>query len=98
MEGFTSYKRKKQHGEEGCLPFAPLEETLATQGVAQNKRRIRIQDLVGHTMILCKADAPLGRAPCGNLARELGKVTISEKGRGQGRKGASQSSQMESTS
>ena len=30
----------------GVPPFAPLEETLATQGVAQNNRRIRIQDLV----------------------------------------------------
>ena len=47
VEGFISYRWKKQQGEEGSFPFAPLEETLATQDVAQNKRRTRIQVLVG---------------------------------------------------
>ena len=79
VEGFISYSWKKQQGEEGILSFALLEEALATQDVAQNKRRIRILDLVGHTMMLCGADAHPVRAPRGNLARELGKVIVSEK-------------------
>ena len=66
--------------------------------MAQHKRRIRIQDLVGHTMILCGAEAHPGRAPHGNLARELGKVIFSEVAKGKGGKGALQSSHMEFTS
>ena len=58
----------------GEPPFAPLEDTLATQDGAQHKRCVRIQDLVRHTVILCGAQAPPGRAPRGNPAREVGKA------------------------
>ena len=46
-------------------------------------------DFVKHTMILCEAAAPPGRAP-----RESGKI-VSEKNEGKGGKRAFQSSQME---
>ena len=46
-------------------------------------------------MLFCGADAPLGRAPRGNLARDLSKAITSEKGKRKSEKEASQSSQME---
>ena len=46
-------------------------------------------------MMLCGAEAHPGRAPRGNLTRELGKVIVSEKVKGKGGKGAPQSSQIE---
>ena len=58
VEGFISCKWKEQHREEENFPFALLEETLPWQDGAQHKRRIRIQDLVRHTMVLCGAEAP----------------------------------------
>ena len=57
------------------------------------RRRIKIQDLNRHSMLLCRANAPPERAPRGNLARELSKAISAEKGKGKGVKGASQPSQ-----
>ena len=94
FEGFISYKWKKLP-EEGRLTLAPLEETLRTVGWAQHKTRIRIQVLVRHAVVLCGAEAPPGRAPRGNLVRQLSKTIVPEKGG----KGALQLSQtMDQTS
>ena len=60
-----------------------------------SQRRITVHDLMRHTMLLCGADAPTGRAPCGNLARELSNAISSEKGKGRGTKGPSQPYQTE---
>ena len=65
--------------EEISSLFAPLEEILTSQD-GPHKRRVRIEDLVRHTM-LCGADAPPGRAPRGNLARELSWAITPEKGK-----------------
>ena len=95
---FTAYKWKKQQGEVDQHPsFTPLKEVTAAPDGYQ-KRRVKIQDLIRRTMLLCRADAPLGRVPRGIMARELGKAIPSEKGKGKGAKGASQSSQMEISS
>ena len=51
------------------------------------KRRIRIQDLVRHALVLCGAQAAAGRAPCGNLARELSNAIMPDKRQEKGRKG-----------
>ena len=68
------------------------------------KRRIRIHDLVRHALVLCGAQAAAGRAPCGNLARDLSNAIMPDKrqvkGDGKAGKGMlqltqSQSSQME---
>ena len=77
--------------EERSSPFTPLEEVLTSQD-GSNERRVRIEDVVRHTMLLCGADAPPGRALRGNLVRELSKAITSEKGKKQkqGREGASQ--------
>ena len=78
-----SHKWKKQ---------APLSRRWRRVLTSQDgsKRRVRIEDLVRHTMLLCGADAPPGRALRGNLARELTNAIPSEKGKGKGWKGASQ--------
>ena len=81
-------------GRSASPPFTRVEEVTAAPDGYQ-RRRIKIQDLVRHTMLLCGADAPLGRAPRGNLTRELSKAISSEKGKDKGEKGASQSLQME---
>ena len=70
-------------------PFTLLEEATAAVDGYQ-RRRIKIQDFIRHTMLICGADAPPGRAPRGNLARELSKAISSERGKGKGVKGASQ--------
>ena len=57
-----------------------MEEVLTSQD-GSNKRRVRIEDLVRHTMLLCEADAPPGSAPRGNLVRELSNAITSEKGK-----------------
>ena len=72
--------------------YAPLEEDLGTQDGYQ-KRRVQIQSLVRHALILCRAQAPKARAPRGNLARELSKAFLPEKVKGKG-KGTSQSLQF----
>ena len=42
----------------------PLEESLATaQGDSSNKKRIQIEDLIRHVLLLCGAEAPQRRAP-----------------------------------
>ena len=58
--------RWKKLPEEVGLSFAMLEETLSTADGALHKRRMRIQDLVVHAMVVCGAEALPGRAPCGN--------------------------------
>ena len=70
---------------------------LLTSQDGSNKRRMNIQDLIRHTMLLRGADAPPGTVPRGNLARELRKAISSEKGKGKREKGAFHSSQMEVT-
>ena len=74
---------KDADGDQRGPPFKPLEEVLTAQD-GSNQR------------LLCGADAPSGRAPRGNLARELRKAISSEKGKWTDEKGASSlSSQME---
>ena len=63
--------RWKKLPEEVGLSFAILQETLSTADGAPHKRRIRIQHLVRHAMVVCGAEALPGRAPRGNLSREL---------------------------
>ena len=87
--GFICYKWEKQ---------PPLGEVLSTADGAQHMRRLRVQDLVRHVVVLCGADGPPGRAPRGNLARELSKEIDSEKGKGKDGTGAFQASQIEITS
>ena len=71
--------------EEEGLPFAPLEETLSTVDGAKQKRRIRIQDMVRHPMVLYGEEAPPVRAPRVNHARELSQGIDAKK---KARKGA----------
>ena len=73
--------------EERSSPFTPLEEVLTSQD-GSNKRRVRIENQVRHTMLLCGADAPPGTAPRGYLARELSDAIPSEKGKGKGYEGS----------
>ena len=70
-----------RRGGSAPLPFTPLEEVTAALDGCQ-RRRIKIQDLTRHTMLICGADALLGRGPRGNLARELSKAIPSERGAG----------------
>ena len=84
VEGVSSYKCEKQQGEgDHHQPFATLEEVTAAPDGYQ-RRRINIQDLIRHTMQICGADAPPGRAPRGKIARELSKAISSKKGKGRG--------------
>ena len=54
------------------LPFMPLDEVLATtQGDTSHKREMHTQDLIRHAPMLCAARVPQGRAPRGNMARQL---------------------------
>ena len=87
IEGFTSPTSGRRCQMRGA---SSSEETLRTADGAQHKTRIRIQDLV-----LSGAEAPPGKAPRRNLARELSKTIVPEKGA----KGALQLSQtMDHTS
>ena len=54
-----------------------------------SKKRIKIQDLVRHSLILCGAQVPQGRASQGNLARELSEASSLEKGKRKKEKGRS---------
>ena len=73
-EGFMASKWKKQQETDGVHPpFAPLEDVMEAQDGYQ-KRRVKIQDPIRLTMLFCGQDAPQGRAPRGNMARELSKA------------------------
>ena len=48
----------------------PLEEVTATQDGYQ-KRLMTTQDLIRRAVLQCGAEAPLGRAPRGNMAIQL---------------------------
>ena len=64
-----------------------LEEVLTAQD-GSHKRRITIQDIIRHIHILCGARAQQGRAPRGNMVRQLSDASPKvEKGRGWGAKG-----------
>ena len=101
VEGLITYKWPKQDPDSAQPPFMPQEEPKQTQ--EGQKRRIRIQDLVRLALVLCGAQAAPGRAPRGNLARELSNAIMPDKGSGKGAKGGkgmlqltqSQSSEME---
>ena len=53
-----------------------------------SKKKIKIQDLVRHALILCGAQVPQGRASRGNLARELSEASSLEKGTGKRKRDA----------
>ena len=72
-EGFIASKWKKQETDGVHPPFAPLEEVMEAQDGYQ-KRRVKIQDPIRLIMLLCGQDAPQGRVPRGNMARELSKA------------------------
>ena len=81
VEGFVAYKWKNQQGEADLHPpFTPLDEVTAAPDRYQRKR-IKIQGLIRHTMLLCGTGAPQERAPT--------------RIHGEGANGASQSSQMD---
>ena len=79
VEGLITCEGPKQDTDSAQPPFMPPEEPIQTQ--EGQKRRIRIQDLVRHALVLCGAQAAPGRAPRGNLARALGKAIMSDKGK-----------------
>ena len=65
----------------------PLEEAMATQDRA-NGKIMKIQEIM-HTLLLCGAEVPLGRAPRGNMARQLTEaIPEAERGKGKGVMGA----------
>ena len=95
VEGLITYKWPKQDTDSAQPPSMPLEEPIQTQ--KGQKRRIRIQDLVRHALILHGAQAALGRAVSGNLARELSNAIMPDKGKGKGGKGMLQLTQSQSS-
>ena len=79
----SSWRRtgtSRTNGRNQHLWKRPLARKTDTE-----KRRIKIQDLVRHSLILCRAQVPQGRAPRGNLSRELSKVFLPEKCKGKGK-------------
>ena len=53
------YKWKRQDADGACPPFTSLGEVTAAPDGHQRKR-IKIQDLIRHTMLLCGEDAQTG--------------------------------------
>ena len=49
----------------------PLEEAPATNGDGPHKRRMNVQELIRHALILCGARSPHCTAPRENMARQL---------------------------
>ena len=80
-EGCITHRRKRQETDAAYPPYAPLEEATGTQD-GYPKRRVKIQDLVRHALILCGAQVPQGRAPRGNVARELSKAFFTRERQG----------------
>ena len=64
-EGSITYKWKQEEDVDH------REEELATQADGPHKRRMPTHGLTKHVLILCGAIVPQGRAPRGNLARQL---------------------------
>ena len=80
-------KLETDAGPAGVLLCTPLEEVTATQDGYQ-KRLMTTQDLIRRTVLQCGAEAPLGRAPRGNMAIQLsdtGPKSETAKGKGNGR-------------
>ena len=77
VEGLIKWP--KQDTDSAQPPFMPLEEPMQTQ--EGQKRRIRIQDLVRHALVLCGAQAAPGRAPRGKMARALSNAIMPDKGK-----------------
>ena len=85
VEGLITNEWPKQDTDSAQPPFMPLEEPMQTQ--EGQKRRIRIQDLVRHALVLCGAQAAPGRAPRGKMARALSNAIMPDKRQVKGRKG-----------
>ena len=80
-------KLETDAGPAGVLLCTPLEEVTATQDGSQ-KRWTTTQDQNRRTALQCGAEAPLGRDPHGNMARQLsdaGPESETAKGKGNGR-------------
>ena len=71
-EGFVVYKWKKQETDGVHPPFAPLVVMEAQDGYQKNRGKDPRTDQTYHAV--CGQDAPQGRAPRGNMARELSKA------------------------
>ena len=53
------------------VPHMPLEDVLATQGDRPHKRRLHTREPIRDVLKLCEARALQGRAPRGDMARQV---------------------------